>query len=308
MPNCCKHRLVDIVPGEGVAGVWSVLKFAVRAALSVLVGWWLVLALALTPDPSTGTAHARDPQPALLQAAIARLAPQRKGVTDVYAIAVAGWAAQDVFVKEVDGALAAMEQILPIRGRTLRLVNNAKTIKTTPLANGQNIAAAVRGIAKTMDRNEDILLLFMTSHGGQKGIALQLPSGSSTVLAPQELKAMLDGEGIKNRVVIVSACFSGVFVEPLANDDTIVLTAADAQHPSFGCAAGRDWTYFGDALFKQGVRPGVDLKQAFDHARILIRGWEMMDRFPPSNPQGRFGEALVAKLDPVLRSMAGAGQ
>src|SRR6266481_3573630 len=118
MPNCCKHRLVDIVPGEGEAGVWSVLKFAARAAFSVLVGWWLVLALVLTPEPGIGTAHARDPQPALLQAAIARLAPQRKGTTDVYAVAVAGWAEQDVFVKEVEGALAAMEQILPIRDRT----------------------------------------------------------------------------------------------------------------------------------------------------------------------------------------------
>jgi hypothetical protein len=300
-----------------VARVWSVFNFAARAAtgrttltsrrigLSMLVAWSLASALVLTPGPGVGVAQARDLQPALLQAAIARLAPQRKGTTDIYAIAVAGWAQQDVFVKEVDGALAAMEQILPIRGRTLRLVNNAKTTQTTPLANQKNIAAAVRAIAKTMDKDEDVLLLFLTSHGGQNGIALQLPGGSSTVLGPQELKAMLDGAGIKNRVVIVSACFSGVFVEPLANDDTIVLTAADAQHPSFGCAAGRDWTYFGDAMFKQGVRPGADLKQAFDHARILIRGWEMMDRLPPSNPQGHFGSALAAKLDPVLRSTAG---
>src|SRR5262249_3575372 len=155
--------------GRG-AGVWSVLKLAVRAALSVLVGWWLVLAIVLTPDPGIGAAHARDAQPALLQAAIARLAPQRKGTTDVYAIAIAGWEAQDVFVREGDGRWAAMEQILPIRGRTLRLVNNAKTIKTTPLANSQNIAAAVRGVAKTMDKNEDILVLFLTSHGSQNGI------------------------------------------------------------------------------------------------------------------------------------------
>ena len=105
--------------------------------------------------------------------------------------------------------------------------------------------------------------------------------------------------------MIVSACFGGVFVQPLANDDTIVLTAADARSTSFGCATGRDWTYFGDALFKQSLRPGTDFRRAFDHARILIRSWEMMDRLPPSNPQGQFGAALTAKLDPLFKSMAG---
>jgi hypothetical protein len=31
----------------------------------------------------------------------------------------------------------------------------------------------------------------------------------------------------------------------------------------------------------------------------------MMDRLPPSNPQGYFGTAVVAKLDPLFRSMGG---
>jgi hypothetical protein len=119
------------------------------------------------------------------------------------------------------------------------------------------------------------------------------------------VKGVLDAEGIKNRVLIVSACFSGTFVAPFANDDTIVLTAADEKSTSFGCAAQRDWTYFGDAFFRQGLHPGTDLRRAFDHARILIRGWEMMDRLPPSNPQAHFGPALTVKLDPVLRSMTG---
>ena len=67
-------------------------------------------------------------------------------------------------------------------------------------------------------------------------------------MTPQEVAAVLDREGIKNRVVIVSACYSGTFVPPLANDNTIVLTAADAKSTSFGCAPERDWTYFGDAF------------------------------------------------------------
>jgi hypothetical protein len=80
----------------------------------------------------------------------------------------------------------------------------------------------------------------------------------------------------------------------LANDNTIVMTAADAHHPSFGCAPQRDWTYFGDAFFRQSLHPGADFKNAFDHARVLIHRWEMRDHAVPSNPQGSFGSALEA--------------
>jgi hypothetical protein len=256
-------------------------------------------------DPEIATARLQDLQPALLQAAFSRLAPQRKGTTDIYTVAVAGWSAQDVFIKEVDGALAVLERSLPIKDRTLRLVNNSGTVRTAPLATHRNLAAALHAVGQTMDKNEDILLLFMTSHGGMAGLGLQFPGGGGAVLRAHEIKATLDSEGIRNRVVIVSACYGGVFVPPLANDDSIVLTAADALSTSFGCAPGRDWTYFGDALFKQSLQPGTDFRQAFDHARILIDAWEKLDRVPPSNPQGHFGPALVDKLDPLFKSMAG---
>jgi hypothetical protein len=167
------------------------------------------------------------------------------------------------------------------------------------LANFPNFAAAVHAIANAMNRDNDVFILFMTSHGEQTGFALQLPGGTAE-LTPQQVAAALDGEGIKNRVVIVSACYSGIFVPPLANDNTIVMTAADAEHTSFGCAPERDWTYFGDAFFHQSLHPGSDFESAFDHARILIHGWEMMDHATPSNPQGSFGRALVAKLAPFF--------
>jgi hypothetical protein len=259
----------------------------------------------LRAEAETDAARAGPSQGALLQAAIARLAPQQPGTTDIFALGVAGWSDLDVFPKEIEGAFASLGRILPLQDRTVRLVNNRATADTFPLASRRNFAAAVHAIGLRMDKNEDVLLLVLSSHGTAAGFALQLPGGSSQVLTPHEVKTVLDGEGIRNRIVIVSACFSGIFVKPLANDDTIVLTAADEQHTSFGCAAGRDWTYFGDALFRQGVQPGTTLERAFDHARVLIRGWEMMDRLPPSNPQAHFGPALVAKLAPVLKSVSG---
>jgi Peptidase C13 family len=250
----------------------------------------------------------RDPQrPALLQAAFEQLAPQTPGTTDVYAIGLAGWLDQDVFIKELDGAFASMGRVLPLRDHTIRLSNYPETYASLPIANRENFAAAVHAVAQVMDKDEDVLLLLMTSHGATDGVALQLPGGGQTLLSPDEVADILRREGIKHRIVIVSACYGGVFVKPLADDDTIVLTAADDKHTSFGCAPGRDWTYFGDALFNQALRPGVDLKYAFSHARLMIAGWERMEGLTPSNPQGHFGSALLDKLAPVLEAMRANG-
>jgi Peptidase C13 family len=245
-------------------------------------------------------AHINQAQAALLQAEVARLAPHPKGETAIYALGVAGWAGLDVFAKEIDGGLASIGRLLPIKDRTLRLINNPATVASVPLASQHNFTAAVHAISNVMDKDDDVLVLLMTSHGDRKGFALQLPDQAPIDLTPKQVAETLDHEGIKYRVVIVSACFSGTFLPPLANDNTIVVTAADDQHTSFGCAPERDWTYFGDAFLRQSLQPGTDFEQAFAHARTLIQGWELMDHAPPSNPQAHFGPALVAKLAPFF--------
>jgi Peptidase C13 family len=247
-------------------------------------------------------------QRSFLRTEVAALVPPKQGVTNVYAIGIAGWAGQDVFLKELDGGLAVLGDILPIIGHTLRLVNQRETLESLPLANQRNFVAAVRAVGEIMNKDEDVLLLLMTSHGEPSGFGLRLPNEAIAELTPTEVAATLNNEGIKNRIVIVSACFAGVFVPPLANGDTIVLTAADAKNTSFGCSPERDWTYFGDALFKQSMRPGRDFQHAFDNARALIHGWELMDHAAPSNPQGHFGPALVAKLAPFFTASSTSGQ
>jgi Peptidase C13 family len=260
-----------------------------------------------TAEAKSGPPGFEQTQRSLLQAEIGRLAPRKKDATNIYVLGIAGWADQDVFLKELDGALAAIGAALPIRGHWVRLVNHRETLESLPQANQRNFAAAVHALGEILDKESDVFLLLMTSHGEPSGFGLRLPSEVVTQLTPQEVAAVLDHEGIKNRVVIVSACFSGTFVPPLANDNTIVLTAADAKSTSFGCAPERDWTYFGDALFRQSMRPGRDFQRAFDNARVLIQGWELMDRARPSNPQAHFGPALVAKLAPLFQAEQAAG-
>ena len=144
----------------------------VRLAALVLDGaavLWIALSAASAGGPQGDAARFERSQHALLQAQVARLAPPPQAAT-VYAIGIAGWADQDVFIKELDGGLAAIGRILPIQDHTLRLVNDRNTGESLPLANQRNFAEAVHALAAVMHRDADILLLLMTSHGTRQRI------------------------------------------------------------------------------------------------------------------------------------------
>ena len=108
---------------------------------------------------------------------------------------------------------------------------------------------------------------------------------------------MLNEAGIKNRLIIVSACYSGVFIPALQSDTTVTMTAASSEKPSFGCRAENDWTFFGDALLNNAMRQPVTTADAFAAARTLISGWETAERLDPSNPQIDIGTGARVWLD-----------
>jgi Peptidase C13 family len=114
-------------------------------------------------------------------------------------------------------------------------------------------------------------------------------------LTPSNLAEMLERTGIRLKVVIISACYSGVFISRIADADTLVITAADANHPSFGCEDKAKWTYFGDAFFNVALRRTNNLKDAFLLARSLVSKRELRQGFEPSHPQ-MAGGANVAPL------------
>ena len=146
-----------------------------------------------------------------------------------------------------------------------------------------------------MDRDTDILFLVLTSHGSPDGLAITAGRRAET-LRPSILAEMLDQTGVQHKVVIISACYSGVFIPRLANSDTLVITAADADHASFGCEDRAKWTYFGDAFFNVALRRAKNLQEAFFVARALVRKRELRERFEPSNPLMAGG----ANVQPLL--------
>jgi hypothetical protein len=157
------------------------------------------------------------------------------------------------------------------------------------------LTASLQAAANGMDAESDILFLILTSHGTRAGLAVKAGRLIQT-LTPARLAGLLARTGVRHKVVVISACYSGVFIPRLASPDVLVITAADANHPSFGCEDKAKWTYFGDAFFNVALRQEKDLKAAFDVARALVLKRERRERFEPSNPQMAGGE----KVRPLL--------
>ena len=235
-------------------------------------------------------------QPQLLERALAPLQPSTPGQPRLYFVGFAGWGTQAVFKREVLAVRQLFDTQFSTGDRSLILINHWTTLADTPMANSSNLDRALRHIGRLMNKDEDVLFLFLTSHGMKGRFAVEMTGFGFKDLTPGWLRGALDRSGIKNRVIVVSACHSGSFVPALAEPNTLVLAAAHADRTSFGCDDRREWTYFGDAFFNRALRQERSFEKAFERARQLIGRWETKDRLTPSLPQIGGGEALRPKL------------
>ncbi|MEZ6022844.1 MAG: C13 family peptidase [Hyphomonadaceae bacterium] len=239
----------------------------------------------------------------LMGDALDNLAPQRPGQTDAYLIVASLWG-DPVFEREAAQAEEILRQHLGAEGRSIMLSAGGQGARNYPAATPENISAAIGQVGSLIDPEEDLVVLFVTSHGSPDGsIALRENNRLGAAMRPTHLRDMLVQANIRNRVVIVSACFSGAFIAPLMDERTIVLTAAAPDRSSFGCQPQREWTYFGDAYFNHAVRGGASLVTAFDQAKTLIERWEREQNLtPPSNPQRSVGTRAAELLRQVERA------
>ncbi len=159
----------------------------------------------------------------------------------------------------------------------------------------EGLATSLQVATNGMDAENDVLFLILTSHGSRAGLAVKAGRLTQT-LTPSNLAEMLARTGMRYKVVVISACYSGIFIPRLANPDTLVITAADADHPSFGCRDKAKWTYFGNAFFNVALRQAQSLKDAFVVARALVKKRELRERFEPSNPLMTGGENVQRLL------------
>jgi hypothetical protein len=265
---------------------------------------WQPAAVELASAPAAGRAGDEDlllRQADILDQQTGSLLPQRPGVTDVYFVGIAGDGAEEVFLNEAGHARRVFGERFEARGRSLLLANHGRTLDALPVAAGRTIAQAISRVAQTMDPAEDVLVVFLSSHGTEDGaLVLDLGFRPLAPLAPAALRAALDEAGVQWRVVIVSACFSGAFVDALRGPRSLVISSARADRNSFGCGHDGDYTYFGRAFLEQELPRAESIPAAFDGARARIDALEKSEGRVPSEPQMAVGE----EIGPLLEALS----
>lgn len=243
-------------------------------------------------------------QPHLAEETINALLPRKRGIANLYFVGFAPYAAQDVFLKESEVIRTLMDERFGTEGRSMLLVNNDKALRRYPLATVTNLRAALRHIGTLINKEEDVVVIYLTSHGSQKHeLSASYWPLRLEELTPPSLKQLLDEAGIKWRVIVVSACYSGGFIEPLHEPTALIMTAADATHTSFGCGAESDFTFFAKALFDEQLRETYSFEEAFRRAVPIIHAREKEERAEFSNPQIAMGDAIRSKLVQVERRL-----
>lgn len=278
---------------------WTAVVLALPLWLIPYVPLWQAVETGESEDAfAAATEEVLYSQSRLLDQIGQRIAPQQPGVPEIFFLGAAGYASENVFLNEVSLASEILRTRFGAEGHAAIIANNPGTLRTLPVATATSLGHMLKTVGRTMDVEEDVLFLFLTSHGSQDHhLAMEFWPLQLTDIDPGMLKQMLDASGIRWRVIVISACYSGGFIEPLKDSRTLIMTAADPDHTSFGCGADSELTYFGKAYFDEALRETRSLTVAFEQARKSIAAREGAQGFEPSNPQIFLGEEIAAKLE-----------
>ena len=234
----------------------------------------------------------------LIERALAAIQPGRAGVRELYFVGFAPDASQDdVFLSEMRFVRRFFDERFGTTGHSIALVNSTDALEEFPIASVTNLERALRRVAQQMNGDEDVLFLYLSAHGYEDHrLSAVQPPLELAALTPTALARALQDAGIKWRVIVVSACYSGGFIEPLRDDNSIIITASAAERTSFGCETGRDFTYFGEAYFRDALARTRSFTQAFELAKSTVARREAEENLTPSLPQMWVGRALAARL------------
>lgn len=239
-------------------------------------------------------------QPELIDRAVAGLDAGKSGTTELYFVGFAGYGDQSVFAKEAAFARGAIGKRIALDNRALILANSPAPDAGQPLASSTGLKRALRGVAGRMNVDEDILFLYLTSHGSDDAtISVSQSMLPLNDLSAADLAQALNDAGIQWRIVVISACYSGSFIPSLRDERTLIVTAARADRTSFGCSEERELTYFGEALFRDALPVSRSLLDAMHRAKEIVTQHEKDGELEPSQPQIEIGRKMRVKLNEI---------
>ncbi|CAG1006403.1 hypothetical protein BURK1_03292 [Burkholderiales bacterium] len=301
------HRVLRAIGG----GLLLAAPILYAPAIAPIEPWFAPLARdegdSRHPNPASEPVLAL--QATILDHALDALEDGRPGRADLYFVGFAGDATEDAFRRDVEAAQRVMDERWGTEGRSLALVNSTRTLLSAPMATLTHLRAALDEIAAAMDADEDVVMVYVATTGSpRRELEVHMPGLELVPLTPELLKSALDDAGIRHRIVVISACHAGGFLQELADDDTVVIVAAQSDASPHACDVGSDATLFGDAFFRQGMATANGVAQAFDVARASVEARELAQGLaPPATPQMRIGPGIAARL-PGIERRGGAAQ
>ena len=236
-------------------------------------------------------------QPRMIREALAKLTPRVAGKPNLYLVTFAGDGGEDVFRNEAEYAAQLFAGRFGATAHTVVLENNPDSLATHPLASWSNLEDTLDGLTKVMQPDQDILMLYVTSHGDEDhNLLVDMDPLPLDQIGATDLSGILAKRPFKWKVVVVNACYSGGFVPPLHGPGMLVLTAARTDRSSFGCGSDSDVTYFGRAWLVDALNHTPDFIAAFKQASGEIKQWEQRDKLTASEPQIDTGTGIAEQL------------
>ncbi|MGE8145815.1 C13 family peptidase [Pseudomonas frederiksbergensis] len=219
----------------------------------------------------------------LLDEALANV-PASTPAVELYTLTLGGDGKQSVFLRESDYVANMLASRFGAYGQ-IRLVNHREHLADRPMATRENLRRAAQTLAERSGP-EDLLFIYLTSHGtSEHELVLDQPRMELADLPADELAAVLAPLKNRDKIIVISSCYSGGFIPALKDERTLIMTASRADRVSFGCSEEANFTYFGDALFAQALNQTDDLEQAFKLAKATVAERELADNFEASEPQ-----------------------
>ena len=238
----------------------------------------------------------------LLEKALAAV-PVSTPAVELFTLVVGGDGKQSVFLREADFVSNLLASRFGAYGQ-ISLVNHRDHMIDRPLATRENISRAMRTLAQRSGP-EDLVFIYLTSHGTQDHeLVLDQPRIELADLPADELAAVMAPLKNRDKVVVISACYSGGFIPALKDERTLVITASREDRVSFGCSEEADFTYFGDALFAKALVATDDLQQAFNAAKDTVAEREIADNYDASEPQIWAPKGVIAHWNLLRKSQA----
>lgn len=273
-----------------------------RTFARLLLALWAMLLAACATSPYQGAGKTRSDT--LLQAQFEQ-ARQRSVAKPERRLIFAGAAMHSQSKAFRNDVLLAEKAVLAIDSNAIvfKLSNPvAGQDADWPYATAENVELVLKQVAALAGAADKIVLLIST-HGNVGKLAVNFDGEEYPYLDPRRLNRALAALQDKPTLLLLSACHSGSFVEPLNRPSRIILTASAKDRSSFGCQFHSTNTYFIDALLNQPAITGRSVVQLMEQAKIDVDRRERKQRLsPPSLPQISVGSAVNAWAHEPLRN------